>query len=265
MTNRIRGAGASTAHGKPRPRDTQPCLTLERCAPREGGGSGNRHRVGCGCSRSRARPTYLPPLDAKGRRRGQKKKKDLIIDLTSSRPPPLVSPSDVGRLPFLAQRYDTMRRRRLSTRANTGARVRGKGFRFNFPLAAVFLSLLRQKTPLERWSRRGGVAVPTKETLQVYPSLLPRNRTVAQTRTPRRRFKPTESGVECLYQRTCAGGRPYSNWPPATKVVVRGFVWLAHEPLGHELGHRSVGMATDPLGPDGFVRPLSTLTEPPGP
>lgn len=70
-----------------------------------GGSSRNRHRVGCGCSGTRARPTYSPPLTAKGKKGGQKKK-DLIIDLTSSRSPPLVFPSHVGRLLFLAQRYD---------------------------------------------------------------------------------------------------------------------------------------------------------------
>lgn len=176
----------------------------------------------------------LTTTGCKGENEG-KKKKDLIIDLTSSRPPPLVFPSHVRRLPFLAQRCDTMRRRRLSTRANTGARVRGKGFRFNFPLAAVVPLPAPGDAPRALVAK--GWRCQQKKHLQVYPS--------PPTKEPcRRTDKNATQAVQAyrvwrrvpLPENACRRP-PYSSWPPATKVVVGGFVWLAHEPLGHELGH----------------------------
>lgn len=125
-----------------------------------------------------------------------RKKKDLIIDLTT--------PCRGEGLLFLAQRPD-----RIAAAAQRICELPCVIER-NGPLQFIqqpnpwwqCLPAI-QKTP----SREGAGAS------LMY--VLPRNRAVAQTRTPRRPFWPTESGVEWVYQGKCRRRPPHKQQPAA--------------------------------------------------
>lgn len=83
------------------------------------------------------------------------------------------------------------------------------------PLVAVF-PLTPRKTP----SREGAGADLMYD--------LPMNRAVAQTRTPRRPFWPTESGVEWAYQRKMSPAAATQQQPAAGEEGGGTLVWPTH-------------------------------------